>query len=1088
MSSPKIEYDLLIVTDATASMTSYLKSLLGSLQTIIRISNLTDCFSKIGVLAYRDYDCWGGSLTEWSGWHSRGGTDPKDISQQQLLDYVTRLTTHGGYSWPEATKSGLAHAYRVMREGVKTIVLLYADAPPHAKILSENAWKVEQEELKKDFAYDGHGGLFADWVSAANTLGQGAKQAQVFSIIELSSSSACFPDETAALYTFLSTRTGGVCLGFEWRPTAEGISKLTVGLLLAWMGAEKQGAQLDTAVIAKHIHFADTEGFEEVVNETDENAAKFLPVSRKWNPKEAMKNNTKKTGVSLASMSKTIPTREEPVIDFAKRYAADPGYQKLVVQQLGELIAHDVAGIALNPVFGSLWRTVCNDRSNEARDHLITSFGLHVDRIVNPDQKARMKQWLDESYDRLGEIVEIIKSVPEDERYPCVFLDPTLRFSTQNVDGEEDSLTFTRDELLEIGRSCDYRILRRLGTVLTRLTYVASKDEVPAHIKKLSEKDLPRLPMALVKPEYHRKFWKILLHTVLPGTMLAARPAALLAALSIRMGLKPLREAAYAELTAASNGWNTLDIPETWNTNCLNLLLEAYNKRRNSAWKFELEDTVVLKEEDRKLFQALVDYKLLEMNLGTSLTAQVGFTPEKTKLPLGPGAFCKQCRFPRSATIMGSGGICGVCLYDYSTPEIRMEAVTAHVSKSDNSSTKISWVECSMTDCRAQYVVYSPEKLRVRPKCYFCRMQGIVPSDDPDYKRLTTAPCVPCNTCVNRVIWPEEYRPVGFDESAYQCPACKAGEKTIADEEVTVRTLAEENGNDWLIRNEDNTVPDTMLFAGQSVFRIVSSVPREDFASKVSILPQTDSLPQLSLRGKKIHNVEDVLASIRKWVDSRRVQAGTCSLCFSNHKKTNLRPACGRRGCKELVCDDCMTSWYGINQKGKIINVAALSCPFCRRQPTTKVILPEGLRTLGGLRDAVDEAGSWIYGWCTGCGFAKRHLERVCAAGAPADVENWTCEDCDLARQESQAKKAGKDFFIVIKDCPGCGVSTEKSAGCDHMECGNCGVHWCFNCGKKVAANKIYEHMTEAHGGWFAGRDYEAAYDSEEEEAYENWT
>ncbi len=59
------QYDLLILTDATASMGHYLRSLNESLPEIIQISSLTGCFSRIGVLAYRDYIQ--GDLTEWSG-------------------------------------------------------------------------------------------------------------------------------------------------------------------------------------------------------------------------------------------------------------------------------------------------------------------------------------------------------------------------------------------------------------------------------------------------------------------------------------------------------------------------------------------------------------------------------------------------------------------------------------------------------------------------------------------------------------------------------------------------------------------------------------------------------------------------------------------------------------------------------------------------------------------------------------------------------------------------------------------------------------------------------------------------------------
>jgi hypothetical protein len=62
-SKPEV-YDLLVLVDATYSMSSYLNSLQHSLPQIIEISTLTDCFSRIGLLAYRDY-C-DQQLLEWS--------------------------------------------------------------------------------------------------------------------------------------------------------------------------------------------------------------------------------------------------------------------------------------------------------------------------------------------------------------------------------------------------------------------------------------------------------------------------------------------------------------------------------------------------------------------------------------------------------------------------------------------------------------------------------------------------------------------------------------------------------------------------------------------------------------------------------------------------------------------------------------------------------------------------------------------------------------------------------------------------------------------------------------------------------------
>ena len=223
---------------------------------------------------------------------------------------------------------------------------------------------------------------------------------------------------------------------------------------------------------------------------------------------------------------------------------------------------------------------------------------------------------------------------------------------------------------------------------------------MPAHIAAASEADTPRIPIALANVEHKRKFWKVLLHIIVPGTMLSARPAAVLAALSLRIGFHPLMDAAEQEMLNWRDRWNDMKVPENWNFGCLSLLIDAdsaYRKRHEDT------DTGLLKERDRELFENLVTYKMLEFNLETTLTAQIGWTPERTMAPLGPVVICQSCKLPRSVTVMGAGETCGHCLWlKYVTTEDREEHVNARVTKEDNQKTPAIWVECSVRTCQAQ--------------------------------------------------------------------------------------------------------------------------------------------------------------------------------------------------------------------------------------------------------------------------------------------------------------------------------------------------------------------------------------------------
>ena len=121
------------------------------------------------------------------------------------------------------------------------------------------------------------------------------------------------------------------------------------------------------------------------------------------------------------------------------------------------------------------------------------------------------------------------------------------------------------------------------------------------------------------------------------------------------------------------------------------------------------------------------------MNLDTTLTAQIGWTPDKTTAPLGPVVTCKICYLPRSVTVMGSSNICGPCdkgACTCPTPEAHEAQCKANITASDAATTLKLWVECSVRSCRAQYVLYNSQNLNVRPKCHYCRIPGAKKNDN----------------------------------------------------------------------------------------------------------------------------------------------------------------------------------------------------------------------------------------------------------------------------------------------------------------------------------------------------------------------
>ncbi|USW54868.1 Putative von Willebrand factor A-like domain superfamily [Septoria linicola] len=805
------EYDLLFLVDATTSMGPYLAALNQALPQIIALSKLTNCFARIGILAYRDYDRLDGELLEWSGWLTVDAADP----QPDLHAMARELQMHGGRSWPEAVKTGLARAYELMRTDAKTVIMLFADAPPHSGIdLRFKANAHERTALTAPGSYSGCGHIFSDWVKGSRQLRGPGKIAQVLCIIENNSSS------WSGVFEYISAVTNGACIHLDM-VTARNISQITVDVLLAWMGVKKDGAT--------------------VKNENDPLLPQFIAVDNIYH-RHRLPNITDER-LTMGALETCLVKRAVPVQDLSKMYTSDLEYRSLVATELRHVIENDVTIMSLNPVFGSLWRKFCNDRSVEGRQAILDLFGSKIEAITDCGERASMKAWLEESYDYSADVLATIASEPAEEKFPC---------RGDDDDEDERPITdFTRDELLEVDRSCDWKVLKRLGRVLTRLTFIESAADMPAHIAATSDAEVPKIPLALAKKEHGRHFWNILLHIVVPGTKLGGRTAALLAALTLRLGVKPLEKPDIEQMLLWKNRWNNLDVPETWSN--ASAIPDSLGAGHDSP----------LSEH----------FDLLELNLPTTLHAKVTWKVEQTMMPFGRLVICNTCNYPRSVTIMAANGLCGICAHAAADPKAKNTSIQRGASVNDTETTNIAWYECNLAKCRAQYVIYSPEALNVKPKCYYCRFTSIA------------APVVHCTKCLSKVIWPEEYR--DGDMKDFACMGCETGRKTVVEVETTAEELRVDNGTDWLVVNESAQI--AKLFAGLSLYKTAVAVsPLDTFAQNVAILPGLpEAESRLMLSGRVVQNTDALISELQSWVTKRRSEAGTCTLCFSDKRKND---------------------------------------------------------------------------------------------------------------------------------------------------------------------------------------------------------
>jgi hypothetical protein len=206
-------------------------------------------------------------------------------------------------------------------------------------------------------------------------------------------------------------------------------------------------------------------------------------------------------------------------------------------------------------------------------------------------------------------------------------------------------------------------------------------------------------------------------------------------------------------------------------------------------------------------------------------------------------------------------------------------------------------------------------------------------------------------------------------------------------------------------------------------------------ASSSSASSASSVRPPVSLRcgGKAVLNAEEVVEQLRKFVDAGLADMGTCLLCFTEVTKGFLSSACGN--CSTPVCNHCNETWWGESKPGDVLLPARLTCPYCKRKPTTKT-LKRFNRQLGALLHksvpAFDTA--FYHVWCAGCYQVKQFLAKDCAEGLPPSPgTKWRCSDCEEDRRakKAQAEKTARalgDFYDTT--CPSCKMAIHRVDGC----------------------------------------------------------
>ncbi|KAJ8081187.1 hypothetical protein PM082_018030 [Marasmius tenuissimus] len=193
----------------------------------------------------------------------------------------------------------------------------------------------------------------------------------------------------------------------------------------------------------------------------------------------------------------------------------------------------------------------------------------------------------------------------------------------------------------------------------------------------------------------------------------------------------------------------------------------------------------------------------------------------------------------------------------------------------------------------------------------------------------------------------------------------------------------------------------------------------------------------------------------------------------------------GRQASEEEVAravsggEEQLSRWRWLREKAAIEkDPTIIHCPmsFCQR-PVPKPRDLEGQEESGW--DRLRTCPSCSYSFCA---FCKRTWHGPISACPISASETLVLEYLALpetsAERTTMERRFGRKNIVRLVDryheeqankkwldsstmaCAGCGVSVEKSLGCNHMTCAKCKTHFCYKCGQKLQPTNPYKHFS----------------------------
>eukprot|EP00762_Andalucia_godoyi_P003270 ANDGO_06550.mRNA.1 Putative ariadne-like RING finger protein R811 len=849
--------------------------------------------------------------------------------------------------------------------------------------------------------------------------------ARFFSLVSVSTFS------TYSYFLYLSEMTNGACFMIR-ELRKELITSLTLAIFQMLMGfsVELPG---DCVQISYANGFVKTEDGDE----KDANGY-FSSLAR------SEKQTAMSTSVTLPILE-FLKTDTDQLQQRFERTSEGDDYRDRVFRVFSLLVnVDDIVALANNAALGTMWRMICKQRGDERRDSLVGAVGGVINNLASEEDRVFVRAWLDSSYNRTEEIRAIVSAVAQP--YPMVILAAPVE-------------RLQRADLLEISRVCNPATLSKVTQIITHLQEVASA----------SVRNSDLLPGAYVPLSLSSKqVFCLLPHLMAEGLEFSLRAAAILATLIVQVKQHFLYERASEFLKSIRGKWiDWKTTPENYGVGFCQLMLRGPSQ-------------VYLSEEERAVMRVVVQTAGLRYNFKSVVPCRIKYTPSGTRsntLAVIPDyrVKCTKCHEDRSFTLMTESGVCGPCVSE--CVDIGKDMCHGRPSESQ-------MARC--TACRALYSVSMVSALLSSPKCHFCRLASAALNSSSDAVR----PTVKCMRCTNEFISPSQR----VDAGNFECARCSLRPELDPFDVVQVpvlELLLTENGaNRSMILEHVGLRPltDAVNLTTDS-FAIVGVEERVEYSPPAERSVALYRGQSLVWKNFSVLNTEEVLQTIVQLVESGTAQRQTCLICCEHVRTADWMGACGGK-CDATACATCLHSWYSANKLGCIFYESHALCPFCKQRPRASILRRFHANLMHARRPEAGLDPRFHHAWCRRCLHVVPYAAHECAEAVPLLNGDFMCTACadHVQRNPIGTVRSGQRSDSAaerVRECPGCGVMTEKIGGtCNHITCGSCAIHWCFQCSAICRYNAdpdadpdaiansdasalledIYDHMWSTHG------------------------